>query len=94
MEKQQLDNLERLTPAELDPITTNDNFRNVTQQLLEGRITVPDWMEEMAEVVNEKVDIPGVPEALEDSIFRMGLKILGSILHGLLSGGTENSPTH
>lgn len=93
MEKQALDNLEDLTPAELDPITTNQDFRTITQQLLEGRVTVPDWLEEVAEVVNKKVDIPGIPEAMEDSIFRMGLKILGSILHGLLSGGTQNSPT-
>ena len=88
-----LDNLDELTPAQLDPITTDETFRSATLDLLEGDISVPEWQDAIAEILNEKIDIPYVPEAFEDSIVRMGMKVVGNMLHGLLKGGSEAAST-
>lgn len=87
------DEIDTLTPEQLDPVTKDDQFRNATLLLLDGKITVEDWLDAAADAINRQLDIPWLPEAIEQSIFRYSLKMAGKILHGFLRGGSENAPT-
>lgn len=84
--------IDETVPSDFDAATTDDTFRSATLRLLDGQITVQEWLDAAAEVVNERVDIPWVPEPIEGQIFEYGLKLAGRLLHGFLRGGSENAP--
>lgn len=82
------------TAADLDPVTRDESFRRATLLLLEGEITVDEWLDSVADALNRAVDIPWIPEAIEQRIFEYGLRLAGQALHGFLRKGTENSNTN
>lgn len=88
-----LSNIDDTTAADFDPVTTDDAFRGATLRLLDGEITVESWLDAAADAINDKVDIPWVPEMVEAQVFRYVLKLAGKVLHGFLRGGTANAPT-
>lgn len=88
-----LQNIDNTSAAEMDAVTTDDNFRAATLRLLDGEITVDEWLDEAAEIINDKVDLPWIPEVVEGQVFRYAMKLAGQILHGFLRGGTANAPT-
>ena len=82
-----------LSGEDLDAVTKDDSFRAATLALLDGEVTVDEWMDDVADAINRLVDIPWIPEAFEQQVFEWGLQLAGKALHGLLRGGSENSPT-
>jgi len=70
-------------------VTNDSSFRSATLGLLQGIITVPEWLDVVGTVLSERVDIPYVPSVAEDIAFEKGLDLLGSALHGLLEDGSE-----
>jgi hypothetical protein len=83
-----------LSAADLDPVTKDATFRSATLLLLDGEITVDEWLDEVAEVINEKVDLPWIPEVIEEKIFNYALGFAAKMLHGFLRDGTVNAPTN
>ena len=77
--------------GQLDEVTSDPSFRSATLDLLQGKITVPEWLDVVGGVLNDNVDIPRVPDIAEDMLFQKAMDVLGSALHGLLDGGSENA---
>jgi hypothetical protein len=79
---------EGLSPEDLDGISESMAFRKATAKLLAGELTVPEWEWFVKRELNQLVDIPFVPEAVEKGIFDQALEVLGTALEGLLTGGS------
>lgn len=74
----------------LDEVTKDDRFRAAVLDLLQGEITVPEFIGSAEKTLEERVDIPYVPQFGEEIVFDRGLELLASSLHGLLTEGTRN----
>jgi hypothetical protein len=74
----------------LDRVTSDQAFRGETLKLIQGKTSVPEWMNSLGDALNQAVDVPYIPEMAEDIAFEKGMEVLGSALHGFLDGGTEN----
>ena len=77
--------------GQLDEVTNDRSFRSATLDLLQGKITVPEWLDVVGDTLNGLIDIPRVPDMAEDILFEKAMDLLGSALHGLLNGGSENA---
>jgi hypothetical protein len=77
--------------GQLDEVTGDPSFRSATLDLLQGKTAVPEWLDVVGSALNDLVDIPRVPDMAEDLLFQKALDLLGSALHGLLDGGSENA---
>lgn len=58
--------------------------------LMNGALTVPEFLGVAGDHLNEAVDIPYVPEFAEDLLFSRGVEWIAKILHGYFKGGSQN----
>jgi hypothetical protein len=75
----------------LDEVTKDDEFHAAVLDLLQGNVTVPEFIDRAGQVLDRTVDLPYVPAVGEDLLFDQGLELIASSLHGLLTEGSKNA---
>jgi len=67
-----------------DEVTNDGRFRQAVTALLTGEMGVPEFVDVAGEVLDERIDLPYVPNMGEDLLFDRGLQFLATLLQGYL----------
>lgn len=69
----------------LIPKSKQTRLDDAVLDLMNGRMSVPDFLDVLREELNAQVDLPWVPEWAEDRFFNAGIDWMAKALHGFLT---------